>query len=44
VESKGFSEEGIYRKSGSDKEVKELKERFLKGKEPKLVSCSVLFI
>ncbi|KAF6020154.1 hypothetical protein EB796_021527 [Bugula neritina] len=36
VESKGFSEEGIYRKSGSDKEVKELKERFLKGKEPKL--------
>ena len=38
VESRGFSEEGIYRKSGSDREVKELKERFMKGKDPKMVS------
>ena len=38
VESRGFSEEGIYRKSGSEREVKELKERFMKGKDPKMVS------
>ena len=37
VESRGFNEEGIYRKSGSEREVKDLKERFMKGKDPKLV-------
>ncbi|XP_066959761.1 rac GTPase-activating protein 1-like isoform X2 [Macrobrachium rosenbergii] len=32
VENRGLNEVGIYRVSGSEKEVKELKERFLRGK------------
>lgn len=32
VETRGLSEEGIYRVPGSDKEIKALKERFLRGK------------
>lgn len=32
VESRGLSEKGIYRVSGSEKEVKSLKERILRGK------------
>ncbi|XP_068224481.1 rac GTPase-activating protein 1-like isoform X2 [Palaemon carinicauda] len=32
VENRGLSEVGIYRVSGSEKEVKELKEKFLRGK------------
>lgn len=32
VETRGLSEEGIYRVSGSEKEVKALKERFLRGR------------
>lgn len=44
MEHRGFSEEGIYRKSGSEREVKELKEKFMKGKDPKLVCAVVTFI
>lgn len=32
VESRGLSEKGIYRVSGSEKEIKSLKERILRGK------------
>lgn len=32
VEARGFSEKGIYRVSGSEKEIKSLKERILRGK------------
>lgn len=32
VETRGLSEEGIYRVSGSEKEIKALKERILRGK------------
>lgn len=32
IETRGLSEEGIYRVSGSEKEIKALKERFLRGK------------
>lgn len=32
IETRGLSEEGIYRVSGSEKDVKALKERFLRGK------------
>lgn len=32
IETRGLSEEGIYRVSGSEKEIKSLKERFLRGK------------
>ncbi|XP_067141380.1 rac GTPase-activating protein 1-like [Centruroides vittatus] len=32
IESRGMSEVGLYRVSGSDKEVRELKEKFLRGK------------
>lgn len=32
VETRGLNEEGIYRVSGSQKEIKLLKERFLRGK------------
>lgn len=32
VEARGLTEKGIYRLSGSDKEVKELKEKFLRGR------------
>ncbi|XP_031628586.1 rac GTPase-activating protein 1 [Contarinia nasturtii] len=38
VETRGLSEEGIYRVSGSEKEVKALKERFLRGKTPPILS------
>lgn len=34
--------EGIYREVGSASAVKDLKERFLKGKDPKLVCAVVL--
>ncbi|XP_067932642.1 rac GTPase-activating protein 1-like isoform X2 [Watersipora subatra] len=44
VESRGFNEEGIYRKSGSEREVKELKDRFMKGKDPKLDSVSDIHV
>jgi hypothetical protein len=32
IERRGLSEEGIYRKCGSDKDIRELKEKFLKTK------------
>lgn len=32
IETRGLTEEGIYRVSGSEKEIKALKERFLRGK------------
>ena len=39
VECRGLSEQGIYRVPGSEKEVRELKEKFFKGKGiPSLVS------
>ncbi|XP_075166190.1 rac GTPase activating protein tumbleweed [Haematobia irritans] len=34
IESRGLTEVGIYRVSGSEREVKALKERFLRGKSP----------
>lgn len=34
IESRGLNEVGIYRVSGSEREVKSLKERFLRGKSP----------
>lgn len=34
IESRGLNEVGIYRVSGSEREVKALKERFLRGKSP----------
>lgn len=34
VDRRGLKELGIYRISGSDKEIKSLKERFLRGKVP----------
>ncbi|KAK3757669.1 hypothetical protein RRG08_000178 [Elysia crispata] len=36
IESRGLNEVGIYRVPGSDKEQKELKEKFLKGRHPHL--------
>ncbi|KAM7344158.1 rac GTPase activating protein tumbleweed isoform 1-T3 [Cochliomyia hominivorax] len=34
IESRGLNEVGIYRVSGSEREVKSLKDRFLRGKSP----------
>ncbi|KAK7111103.1 rac GTPase-activating protein 1-like isoform X2 [Littorina saxatilis] len=36
IERRGLSEVGLYRVPGSDRESKELKEKFLKGKSPNL--------
>nr|KAG5697306.1 hypothetical protein BaRGS_004972 [Batillaria attramentaria] len=36
IERRGLSEVGIYRVPGSDRECKDLKEKFLKGKSPNL--------
>lgn len=42
VETRGLTEEGIYRVSGSEKEVKGLKERFLRGRGiPVLANCDI---
>lgn len=42
VESRGLSEKGIYRVSGSEKEVKSLKDRILRGKSvPNLSSVDI---
>lgn len=42
IETRGLSEEGIYRVSGSEKEIKALKERFLRGKSlPNLSSYDI---
>ncbi|XP_055383829.1 rac GTPase-activating protein 1 [Condylostylus longicornis] len=38
IERRGFSEVGIYRISGSEREVKALKEKFLRGKTPPHIS------
>ncbi|BFZ01041.1 hypothetical protein BsWGS_04081 [Bradybaena similaris] len=38
IEHRGLQEVGIYRVPGSDKEIKELKEKFLKGRYPHLSS------
>ena len=39
IETRGMSEVGIYRVPGADRSVKDLKERFLRGKgTPNLVS------
>lgn len=38
METRGLSEEGIYRVSGSDKEIKALKERILRGKSLPILS------
>ena len=40
VESRGLNEVGLYRLSGSDREVKELKDRFMKGRTPNLTNVS----
>lgn len=42
VETRGLSEEGIYRVSGSEKEIKALKERILRGKSlPSLTNYDI---
>lgn len=42
IETRGLEEEGLYRVSGSEKEVKALKERFLRGKTiPPLVNLDI---
>lgn len=38
IENRGLSEVGIYRVPGSDKDQKELKEKFLKGRYPNLTN------
>ncbi|XP_025095541.1 rac GTPase-activating protein 1-like isoform X2 [Pomacea canaliculata] len=40
VERRGLSEIGIYRVPGSDRDSKELKEKFIKGKSPNLSNIS----
>lgn len=46
IESRGLGEQGLYRISGSDREVKSLKERFLNNNRsiPPLVSIIILCI
>lgn len=42
IESRGLNEEGLYRVSGSERETKALKERFLRGKSvPNLVNIDI---
>jgi hypothetical protein len=38
IESRGLSEVGLYRVPGSEREVKDLKEKFLKGKGSPILS------
>lgn len=42
IETRGLTEEGIYRVSGSEREIKQLKERFLRSKQiPKLSDIDI---
>ena len=42
VEARGLTESGIYRVPGAEREVKDLRDRFLRGKgTPNLVSITV---
>ena len=45
VEARGLSESGIYRVPGSEREVKELKEKFLRGKgTPNLTNVDDIYV
>ena len=44
VEARGLSEVGIYRVPGSEREVRELKDKFLRGKGIPNLVCFILFI
>ncbi|GFR03439.1 rac GTPase-activating protein 1 [Trichonephila clavata] len=41
IESRGLKDVGLYRMSGSDREVKDFKEKFLKGKSPNMSKVDI---